>query len=280
MPSRILLALAAGTLLLFTTGCDKLKSRDHLNQGVAAYKSAKYNDAVEHFKQALALDPESPNARVYLATAYMIQWIPGADSPENNEFARKAKEEFINVLSKDANDKTALAYLASLAFNQASSLTGDKKIEKFDEAASWNHKLIAVDPKSKEAYYNLGVISWAKWHPGLMQARANLRMKPEDPGPLADKKVKEQLRAQYSGIVEEGVQSLKKAIEIDKDYDDAMAYINLLIRERADLLDSKDEYNKQVAEADAYLQRALDAKKAKAAAAEKAAQSGSINREK
>jgi len=280
MPSRILLALAAGTLLLFTTGCDKLKSRDHLNQGVAAYKSAKYNDAVEHFKQALALDPESPNARVYLATAYMIQWIPGADSPENNEFARKAKEEFINVLSKDANDKTALAYLASLAFNQASSLTGDKKIEKFDEAASWNHKLIAVDPKSKEAYYNLGVISWAKWHPGMMQARANLRMKPEDPGPLADKKVKEQLRAQYSGIVEEGVQSLKKAIEIDKDYDDAMAYINLLIRERADLLDSKDEYNKQVAEADAYLQRALDAKKAKAAAAEKAAQSGSINREK
>src|SRR6185369_8936848 len=245
MPSRILLALAAGTLLLFTTGCDKLKSRDHLNQGVAAYKSAKYNDAVEHFKQALALDPDSPNARVYLATAYMVQWIPGADSPENNEFAKKAREEFVNVLNKDQNDKTALAYLASLAFNQASSLTGDKKIEKFDEAASWNHKLIAVDPKSKEAYYNLGVISWAKWHPGLMQARANLRMKPEDPGPLADKKVKEQLRAQYSGILEEGVQSLKKAIEIDKDYDDAMAYINLLIRDRADLLDSKDEYNKQ-----------------------------------
>ena len=280
MPSRILLALAAGPLLLFTTGCDKLKSRDHLNQGVAAYKSAKYNDAVEHFKQALALDPESPNARVYLATAYMIQWIPGADSPENNEFARKAKEEFINVLNKDKDDKTALAYLASLAFNQASSLTGDKKIEKFDEAASWNQRLIAVDPKSKEAYYNLGVIAWAKWHPGLMQARANLRMKPEDPGPLADKKVKEQLRAQYSGIVEDGVQNLKKAIDIDKDYDDAMAYINLLIRERADLLDSKDEYNKQVAEADAYLQRALDAKKAKALAAEKAAQSGSINREK
>jgi len=280
MSSRILLALAAGTLLLFTTGCDKLKSRDHLNQGVAAYKSAKYNDAVEHFKQALALDPDSPNARVYLATAYMVQWIPGADSPENNEFAKKAKEEFINVLNKDQNDKTALAYLASLAFNQASSLTGDKKIEKFDEAASWNHKLIAIDPKSKEAYYNLGVISWAKWHPGLMQARANLRMKPEDPGPLADKKVKEQLRAQYSGILEEGVQSLKKAIEIDKDYDDAMAYINLLIRERADLLDSKEEYNKQVAEADGYLQRALDAKKAKALAAEKAAQSGAINREK
>ncbi len=280
MPSRILLALAAGTLILFTTGCDKLKSRDHLNQGVAAYKSAKYGDAVEHFKQALALDPDSPNARVYLATAYMIQWIPGADSPENNEFARKAKEEFINVLNKDQNDKTALAYLASLAFNQASSLPPDKRIEKFDEASSWNHKLIAVDPKNKEAYYNLGVIAWTKWHPALMQARATARMKPEDPGPLTDKKGKEQLRAQYSGIVEEGIQNLRKAIEIDPNYDDAMAYINLLIRERADLLDNKEEYNKQIAEADAFLARALEAKKAKALAAEKAAQSGAITQDK
>jgi tetratricopeptide (TPR) repeat protein len=280
MRSRTILALAAGVLMLLTAGCDKLKSRDHLNQGVNAYKSAKYADAVEHFKQALALDPDNPNARVYLATAYMIQWIPGADSPENNAYAVKAEEEFNNVLKKDPNDKIALAYLASLAFNQASSVPPEKRVEKFDKAAEWNHKLIAVDPKNKEAYYNLGVIAWTKWHPALMTARANLRMKPEDPGPLADKKVKEQLRAQYSGILEEGVQNLKKAIEIDKDYDDAMAYINLLIRERADLLDSKDEYAKQVSEADNYLQRALEAKKAKAAAAEKAAQSGAITQDK
>jgi tetratricopeptide (TPR) repeat protein len=243
-------------------------------------RAPKYNDAVEHFKQALALDPESPNARVYLATAYMVQWIPGADSPENNEFAKKAREEFVNVLNKDQNDKTALAYLGIAGFQPG--VVADRRQE--DRESSMKPLLESQAdrgrPQVQEAYYNLGVIAWAKWHPGLMQARANLRMKPEDPGPLADKKVKEQLRAQYSGIVEEGVQSLKKAIEIDKDYDDAMAYINLLIRERADLLDSKEEYNKQVAEADAYLQRALDAKKAKALAAEKAAQSGSINREK
>jgi len=56
---------------------------------------------VELFKQAAALDPTNPNARLYLATSYMSQWIPGAESPENLAFASMAKEEFLKVIEKD-----------------------------------------------------------------------------------------------------------------------------------------------------------------------------------
>jgi hypothetical protein len=59
--------------------------------------------------------------------------------------------------------------------------------------------------------------------------------------------------------------NLNKALEVDKDYDDAMAYLNLLVREKAKLLDDKDEYAKQEKIADDWLQKALDTKKAKAA---------------
>src|SRR6202041_1314557 len=227
-------------LLVVATGCDKLKSRDHLNQGVNAFKNAKYADAVENFQEAIALDPTNPNAQLYLATAYMSQWIPGADSPPNKEMAAKAKDGFIKVLSQDQNNTTALASLASINYNEASSLSPDKKAEKLDEAAGWYKKLIEADPKNKEAYYSLGVIVWAKWYPALMTARAELRMKPEDPGPIKDKKVKEELKAKYSAMVDDGIANLQKALDIDKEYDDAMAYMNLLIRERADLLDSPD----------------------------------------
>jgi tetratricopeptide (TPR) repeat protein len=232
---------------------------------VQAYKSAKYADAVEHFKQSIALDPSYNSARLYLATSYMVQWIPGAESPENLEFARKAREEFAKVLELDPNDKNAMASLAFLAYNQAQSLPADQKAAKYDEAADWYHKLIAIDPTNKEAYYTLGVISYAKWYPALMLARANLRMKPEDPGPLKDKKVKQELKEKYSPIIEDGIGNLQKAIDVDKEYDDAMAYMNLLIRERADLLDSQDEYKKQIEAADGWLQKALDTKKIKAA---------------
>jgi len=256
-------AAGVAAMLVLATGCDKLRSRDHLNQGVNAFKNAKYPDAVEHFKQAIALDPTNPNAQLYLATAYMSQWIPGAEAPDNVDMANKATDGFLKVLEKDAENTTALASLASLSYNEAQSLPPDKKIEKLDEAAKWYKKLLEADPKNKEAYYSLGVIDWAKWYPADMTARANLRMRPEDPGPIKDKKVKEDLKTQYSGIIEDGLSNLQKALDIDKEYDDAMAYMNLLIRERADLADSPDDYKKQVEIADTWVQKALDTKKLK-----------------
>jgi len=58
---------------------------------------------------------------------------------------------------------------------------------------------------------------------------------------------------------------LNKALEIDPEYEDSMSYLNLLVRERADLLDSPDEYKQQIQIADGWIQKALDTKKAKQA---------------
>jgi tetratricopeptide (TPR) repeat protein len=259
-------------------GCAKLQSRDNLNKGVQAYKNARYADAVEYFKHAVELDPSNTNGRLYLATAYMTQYIPGAESPENLKLATAAKQEFMTVLSKDPNDKTALASLASLSYQQAQGMPDlEAKLKKLDESKEWYLKLIASDPQNKEGFYSLGVIDWLKWYPNYQSARAKLGMKPEEPGPLKDKKVKAELKEKYGAVIEDGVKNLQKALDIDPNYDDAMAYMNLIVRERADLADTEDEYKKDIATADAWVQKALDTKKMKAA---KAAQSaGSITQE-
>jgi tetratricopeptide (TPR) repeat protein len=171
---RIAIAAMAALTILFGTGCDKLKSRDRLNKGVQAFKNARYSEAIDMFKEAINLDPTNPNARIYLATAYMTQWIPGAESPENQQYATEARKEFLEVLQKDPKDKSALASLAFIAYNEAANLTGDAKIKKFDEARDWHLKTIEADPKNKTAYYSLGVIAWGKWYPALMAARAKL----------------------------------------------------------------------------------------------------------
>ena len=262
-------AALACALALVGTGCNKLKSRDDLNKGVQAYRNAKYNDAVGLFQEAADLDPTNLNARTYLAIAYMMQWIPGATSPENQQFAAKAREEFGKVLAVDPNETTSLASLASLAFNEADSLGPEEKIKKLDEAADWYKKLAAADPKNRDALYGLGAIAQKKFYPALMLARVNANMKPDEPGPLKDKKAKAELAGKYTPVIDEGMDDLKKALDIDKDSDDAMAYMNLLIREKADLADDKDAYKKQIEEADKWLQMALDTKKRKTEAAEK-----------
>jgi tetratricopeptide (TPR) repeat protein len=263
---RAVTALAALVLILSTAGCSRLRSRDNLNKGVREYKGAKYAEAVKYFQTAIELDPEFTTARLYLATAYMSQWIPGADSEENNKYAKAAEDNFKAVLDKDPNDKLAIASIASLFYNQ-------KKIE---AAKEWNERLLKVDPTNKEALYTLGVIAWGKAYPVRGEARAKLSMKPEDPGPLKDKKVREEVKGKNAAVIQEGIDSLTKAVAIDSNYGDALAYLNLMHRELADISDTPDGYKKEIAIADDFVQKTLAAKKRKAEEAEKKASQGGI----
>ena len=266
---------AAAALVLFATGCDRLKSRDQLNKGVEAYKNAKYSEAVDHFKSAIDLDPKNPYARLYLATAYMNQYIPGAESDENARNLKAARDEFLKVLSENPKEKLAVQSLASLSLNEVSGLTDmDAKMKKLDEARDWNLKVLALDPANKDAYYTLGVIDWNKWKPAYDAARVKLGMKPEDPGPFKDKAVRADLKDKYGPLIDDGMKNLQKALDVDPQYDEAMAYMNLFYRERADLQDNADDYKKDIDSADGWLQKALDTRKIKAAKAAAAAPGG------
>ena len=251
---KTMLILAAAALAALSSGCGYLKARDQLNKGVQAFTNAQYPEAVEHFKTACELDPGFASARLYLATAYMQQYIPGADSPENNRMAQAAFDNFKRVLDQEPKNTLAMASIASLNLNQ----------KKWDEAQQWFDKLIAVEPNNADAYYSMGFIAWSKWYPAYGTARANLGMKQEDPGPIKDKKVKEDLKQRFGPVIDGGLQALDKALQINPEYDDAMAYENLLVRERADLADSKEDYEKQTKIADDWVTKALATKKLKA----------------
>src|ERR1041384_6075406 len=122
---KLTLILGVAAVTLLASGCQKLRSRDQLNKGVQAFKNAQYADAVESFKTAVEVDPNFPTARLYLATASMQQYIPGAESPENNRMAQAAHDEFMKVLEQTPNDKTAVASLASLYLNRSEEHTSE-----------------------------------------------------------------------------------------------------------------------------------------------------------
>lgn len=131
-----------------------------LNRGVAAFKGGNYSQAVDFFQQAVALDPNAVNPRLYLATALMSEWSP-ADGMD--VIAQRANVEFTRVLELDPVNQTALASLASMAYNTATALSGEAKTPKLDEAMDWYKRLATVSPTNKEAPYSMGVIAWAKW---------------------------------------------------------------------------------------------------------------------
>lgn len=270
--SGIWASVVAGAALLalvtLTNGCssfiNQLRARDNLNRGVQSFKATKFSDAVEYFKKAVDLDPNFPTARLYLATAYMSQYIPGADSPENKQFAQSALDQFNKVLSVNPSDLLATQSIASIYYNQ----------KDWDKAEEWNKKVVALDPNNKEAYYTLGVIPWTRFLTVDRQARVDMKMKPEDAGPLKDKKVRAELKEKWMPILDDGIKSEQAALKADPDYENAMAYMNLLIRYQADLLDTPDQYKKAIDVADDWVQKSLATQKKNAEKKANAAASG------
>ena len=250
---RVLTVVATAALVLSSAGCNKLRARDQLNKGVASYKNARYEQAIEHFKNAVDLDPELKNAKIYLAAAYVAQYIPGVDSPENLQNANNAIAQYKAVLDKDPNNVNAVKSLAGLYF----------QMKKFDDAKQYNQKAIQLDANDPEAYYSIGVIDWTEAYQPRMEARSKLGLRPDEP--LKDKKVCAQLREQNGQTIQDGIDNLNKALSLRDDYDDAMAYLNLMYREKADReCDQPDQRAADLKTADDWVDKAMAAKKAKA----------------
>jgi len=258
IPMRSLRKVAAASLVaglaLFASGCDKLKARDHINSGTAAFKAGNFAESADHFKTAIELDPTIPNIRIYLATAYIQQYVPGTETPENKKYAEAAMEELNKTLEKDPKNVLATAYLASLYY----------QMKDFPKALEWNKKVVELDPKDKAALYTLGVIPWTQFIAPDREARLAMKMKPEDPGPLKDPKERAALKEKYWQSLTDGIEYEKKALAVDPEYENAMAYMNLLIRYRADLLDTREEYDAAIKEADQWVQKSLETTKIKA----------------
>jgi tetratricopeptide (TPR) repeat protein len=252
---RTITAAAGLSVLAFlSSGCDKLKARDNINAGTQAFKAGNFAEAADHFKTAIQLDPSIPNVRVYLATAYIQQYIPGTETPENKKYAQEAINELQETLKNDPNNILATEYLANLYY----------QMKDFAKAEEWSRKVVALDPKNKEAFYTLGVIPWTEFVAPDREARINEKMKPEDPGPLKDAQEKASLKEKYWPKLTEGIEYEKKALAVDPEYENAMAYMNLLIRYRADLDDTKEQYQADVKEADNWVQKSLETTKIKA----------------
>src|SRR6266852_5902319 len=264
---RAVALLALLLLAVGLSGCNKLKARDLLNKGVAAFKNGQYDAAIEDFKQAKDLDPGLVNARLYLATAYASQYIPGAPSEQNQRLGTQAVNEFKEVLEleKEAKNISAIDGNGSILFQMAGTPYDPKK---FEESKSYHQKHIDLKPNDPEPYYWIGVIDWTLAFRANGEMRAaynkdhiNKQVRDDDPLPPA---VRAEYAAKYGPLVEEGITNLQKSIQVKPDYDDAMAYLNLLYRRKADMVESAEERASLRKQADDLLDKVKEIKQKRA----------------
>ena len=266
LSSRITGSISLLLVLASVTGCSKLKARDQLVKGVQAFKAGQYERAVNHFQESIALDPSYDTAKLDLAAAYAFQVVPNLDSPDNLKVAHKALDGFNEVLAKNPNDLGALRQIASIHFN----------IKMYDQTKIDEQKVIALDPNDADANDMIGAVDFmeALKNETAIFGAAGIT----DDGQGTAKKSKDvcqKLATANSALIEESLKYLQQAVAINPTYEDAMNYINLVYRRKANIECGDDAARKaDVAMADQWVQKAMGARKANEAAKEKKLQGG------
>ncbi len=254
-PGRFwVLAVVLSGMALSMSGCKQLEARDQLNKGCEAYKSGHYDEAIEHFQEATQLDPALPTAKMYLGKALEQNVVPGLTTPDNLNTANKAMEIFKQVLDQNPNDVNSMKEIAGIYFS----------IKDMDDAEFWQKKVLAADPNDADAAYTVGVIDWTKAHQNKLNALQAAGLNDDGKGnEKAPKQVMEPLAQQNAPLVDEGLKYLNQAVSDRPNFDDAMQYLNLIYRNKADVdYGNAAAVAQDLAMAEDWTHKAMDMRKA------------------
>jgi hypothetical protein len=142
---RHLLVIRAGPVGHLFHRMRQVEVQRQPQQGRPAYKNSRFPEAVNYFQTAVQLEPTNKNTHQYLAIAYMSQYIPGAESPENVRMADSAIQGIPGSLDARSEDETAIAYCQALL-----------RSEEVRPGDGVNKKLISVNPPEQGSLLHPG----------------------------------------------------------------------------------------------------------------------------
>ncbi|MFL6228205.1 MAG: hypothetical protein ACJ741_05460 [Pyrinomonadaceae bacterium] len=257
-----------------TSGCgfvNGLRAKSQLNDGAQAYRARNYPEAQEHFQKALDLNPEQPNARLFIARSIHAQYKPGVEKEENVQKARDAIKAYQDVLAHDPNNDDA--------YNAVVYLYRAIKDEQREREWLMQRADMESAPKEKrsQALTVLASKAWQCSYNVTEQTENKVTVMKEGKAIIQYRKPKEQ--RDYDEAMKcstDGLQLAEKAISLDPNSEQAWSFKTNLLLERIKLakMDGKDadaaEFQKQADAAQARTTQLNAENKRKKEAEEKA----------
>ena len=245
-------------LLLPGIGCQRLKARVTMKQANELYTAEKYAEAIKKYEEVVAIDPWWVDAYKNAGLSYLALYQPGSLHQKDVDYSTNAIVKLRRYLQFVPNDEKAEdllmdTYMKTSRYDEAVEFQ-KKKLEKdpknsrymqtigmiyakasnFDEARQWFRRRAETDAKNPEAWYSLGVLCWERAF-----------------------RSQELLVEERRALIDDGMQALKKAVELRPDYFEAYSYINLLYRQKALTETDPEQSMKDIQEADLNQKKAI-----------------------
>jgi hypothetical protein len=196
--------------------------REWIEQGTAAFWTSRHSEAVGAFQKAADANPGSPIPHLYLALGWLQQFIPGAVSADNADYALRAETALHEALKLDPENWTATVMLGMLARNE------DQPVQ----AREWYRKAAELQPRNADTWCTLGALGLQQW---LREG------KPADGS-------------------EEPIANFEKAVAIDPLHESAMQQLSFMFRERAATRRDGEKRREDLAAAGEWSEKAANAR--------------------
>lgn len=253
---------ATAILALFiaaSAGCtvvNKVRAKSELNDAAQSYKDGRIEEAEQHAKRALYLDPDNPTAPIFVARILHQQYKQGVDTPENKAKAQEAIEAYRRVLEKDKSNEEAYKAISVLyAFTKDEQRLREWIMARANDSSMSNEK-------RAEAYAILAGKDWdcsfkITELPDVKQAATE-----DGSAKVTYKKPKEQKDFdKIQRCVVQGLQEAETSIKFDPNNESAWSYKTNLLLESAKIADMNGEADKK-----AQFQKQADTASKRAAA--------------
>jgi tetratricopeptide (TPR) repeat protein len=250
--------------VLVVCSCSEVRGRHLLQKANQQYRDGQYAEALATFNAAERLVPDL--WLLWLNKGYTCRsmLVPGAKTPENQTAMTCSLEAFTRLQALRPDDQRGQALYVQTLFDaeqfeslvnlfrarlqrepeNLESVTGLIQVysrwpNHMSDALEWHRRKLQLRPKDPEAYYSAGVYIWQQ----LFARGGGPEMAAFDPRPDPDKRKQvkvppasapsDLVGQQRVDLADEGLGLLENARELRQRYPEAMAYANLLYRQRS-----------------------------------------------
>ncbi len=252
--SQTRIAITLAILVVTTSGCgliNRVRAKNQLNEAARAYHEGHFDEAEQHSRRALELDPDSKSAPLFIARTIHAQYRPGVQAAENIEKANEAIQAYQKILEKDPKNEEAFKAIAYLY----GAVKDDEKLRAWLSTRA--NDASAEPEKRAEAYTILASKDWdCSFKITELPSNKTTTISTGNRATVSYKKPPQQKDFDTAqACLKRGLEEIENAIKLDPNNESAWSYKTNLLIEASKLaemdgkMDQKAQLDKQREEA-------------------------------
>jgi len=216
------------------------------------------HESTEALQKAVDQDPSSAKAHEQLGAALSREIIAGNVRPSaDSDVAERAEHHLKRAIELAPYASGPLMELSTLeAVLAERSGDADQRSDRYKQAQDLLKQVLALEPGKAGMYFRLASLERDQFGPAIQQAKARFNA---NRGPLPDSELRHSLQQQYGSVIDDAIQNGQKAAEMAAHSPQPLLLMSRMLRERALIRDTAEEYASDMHSADDWQRQFLTA---------------------